>query len=154
MRFELWMIAKTAPEWQAAQADYAKRIQRYVPFGLNIIHEKYKSTAPDAVKQQEADKVLKQLNPGDRLILLDEKGKTYSSVQFAQRTEKLLLAGQQKVVFLIGGAYGFHDDVYRRADEKLALSPMTMSHQLARIVFLEQLYRAFTIIRNEPYHNN
>ncbi len=108
---------------------------------------------PDQIKKKEAEQLLKKLNKDDHVILLDENGKQFTSVDFSRYLQKLMMQSVKRVVFVIGGAYGFDKSIYQRAAMKLSLSPMTFSHQLIRVIFLEQLYRANTIIRNEPYHN-
>ena len=105
------------------------------------------------IKQLEAEKIISKLKSDDFLILLDEKGKSFSSVQFAQYIEKKSNQSTKKIVFLIGGAYGFDTKIYERANDKISLSDMTFSHQLIRLIFMEQLYRAYTILHNLPYHN-
>ena len=115
---------------------------------------KYRKTlTEDQQKKAEGDLILSQLNPGDDLILLDEKGKTFTSVMFSQWIEKQMNAGSKRIVFVVGGPYGFSKDVYDKAKFKISLSEMTFSHQMIRLIFVEQLYRAFTIIKGEPYHH-
>ena len=105
-------------------------------------------------KEREGGLILKQLQPGDCLVLLDENGREFSSVQFSSYLEKKMQAIPKRLVFAIGGPYGFSDEVYKAAQEKISLSRMTFSHQMVRLIFLEQLYRAFTILNNEPYHHS
>ena len=107
----------------------------------------------DAQKKKEAEIILKNINSGDQVILLDEQGKEFTSVQFSAFLEKKMIGSIQHLVFIIGGPYGFDETVYQRADSKLSLSKMTFSHQMIRLFFLEQLYRAYTILKNEPYHH-
>lgn len=135
--------------------EYQKRIKRYHGFQiLEIPHLKNIDKMDFAtVKRKEAEQILRKVAPDDFVVLLDEKGKVFDSLQFAHYMQKFMLQSIKNVVFIIGGAYGFDDSVYQRANAKLALSAMTFSHQLIRVVFLEQLYRANTIIKNEPYHN-
>ena len=109
--------------------------------------------SPAQVKEKEADAILKALGPADRLVLLDEHGLQMRSVEFARWLEQRLAGEGKDLVFCIGGAYGFSPRVYERAQEKISLSLMTFSHQMVRTVFAEQLYRAFTILKGEPYHN-
>ena len=106
------------------------------------------------IAEKEGMMILDALNPGDYLVLLDEKGKAYSSEKFAEQLQKWMNAGTRNIVFVIGGAYGFSPVVYDRANQKISLSDMTFSHQLVRLIFVEQLYRAFTILRGEPYHHS
>ncbi len=105
------------------------------------------------MKEKEGEAILKKINPGDYLILLDDKGKEFSSTQFASYLEGLFNQSLKNIVFVVGGAYGFSEAVYKRANAKLSLSKMTFSHQIIRVIFYEQLYRAFTIINKEPYHH-
>ena len=98
--------------------------------------------------------ILKQLKPSDHLILLDEKGKSFNSPNFAKKLQSWMLNGKKRLVFVIGGAYGFSEDLYCRKHERLSLSKMTFSHQMVRLFFVEQIYRAYTILNNEPYHHN
>lgn len=110
---------------------------------------------PDNVlKEKEGEVILKLLSPGDIMVLLDERGMEIGSRGFADFLNKMMLSGCRKLFFVIGGAYGFSDSVYKRADHKLSLSRMTFPHQLVRLVFAEQLYRAFSILNNEPYHHD
>ena len=112
-----------------------------------------KTLTEEQQKKAEGDLILSQLNSGDDLILLDEKGKTFTSVMFSQWIEKQMNAGSKRIVFVVGGPYGFSKDVYDKAKFKISLSEMTFSHQMIRLIFVEQLYRAFTIIKGEPYHH-
>ena len=104
-------------------------------------------------KNQEAKLIKKQIFNGDYIVLLDEKGKTFTSVEFSKKIEKYMLNSYKRIVFIIGGAFGFSDQIYSIANEKISLSKMTFSHQMIRLFFMEQLYRAYTILRNEKYHN-
>jgi 23S rRNA (pseudouridine1915-N3)-methyltransferase len=104
-------------------------------------------------KEKEGELILKKLIPSDELILLDERGKTFSSIEFSEYLQKKMNSGLRQLVFVIGGPYGFSDEVYARANVKISLSKLTFSHQMIRPFFIEQLYRAFTILRNEPYHH-
>ncbi len=136
-------------------ADYEKRINRYIRFGTIIIPE-LKNTKNISIaeqKEKEADIQLKALEKADFIVLLDEKGREYSSVGFSSFLEKRMNASTRTLVFLVGGPYGFSDRIYAIANEKIALSQMTFSHQIVRVLFAEQLYRAFTILNNEPYHH-
>ena len=115
--------------------------------------KKTKNLSSAEIKKHEGKKLLKGIAPGDELVLLDEKGKQFNSVEFASFLQKKFNAGLKKMIFCIGGAYGFSEEVYMRSNSKISLSEMTFSHQMVRLIFLEQLYRAFTIIKGEPYHN-
>jgi len=153
---EFWMIGKTAASYlQEGVADYEKRLRRYLPFGLHVLPDvkAKKNNGPAQRMAQEARAVLQQLRERDTLILLDEQGKSFSSEQFAAFVDRLQLSGGRRIIFLVAGAYGAHDALRERADHRLSLSSMTFSHQMIRLFFLEQLYRAMTILRNEPYHN-
>ena len=112
-----------------------------------------KTLTEEQQKKAEGDLILSQLNPGDDLILLDEKGKTFTSVMFSQWIEKQMNAGSKRIIFVVGGPYGFSKEVYDKCKFKISLSEMTFSHQMIRLIFVEQLYRAFTIIKGEPYHH-
>lgn len=134
---------------------YTSRLKHYITFDLVEIPElkNVSALSRDQIKSREGDLILKALKPSDEVILLDEHGKEYRSVEFAAELERKLSRSGRDIVYVIGGAYGFSDDVYARADGKLSLSKMTYSHQLVRTIFAEQLYRAFTIMRGEPYHH-
>jgi len=136
--------------------DYLKRIKRYVPLELRELPDLKKTGSLPAVliAEREGKMILDAVTQGDLLILLDETGKSYSSEKFAVQIQKWMNAGTRNIVFAIGGAYGFSPEVYNRANQKISLSEMTFSHQLVRLIFTEQLYRAFTIIRGEPYHHS
>lgn len=156
MKIELWYIGKTAfPFIKEGIDEFSKRIGRYNSFSERCIPDvkSGKKVPPAKIKKAEADKILNQLKSDDLLVLLDEKGKTYRSIQFANQLSKWMMLSKKRIIFLIGGAWGFDQEVYDRADYKLSLSEMTFSHQLIRLIFVEQLYRAFTILKNEKYHN-
>lgn len=135
-------------------SDYVGRISHYMPFDIAVIPElkNTKSLSSDVQKEMEGDLILKQLQPSDFVVLLDEHGKEYRSIEFAAWIEKRRQASQN-LTFIIGGPYGFAKKVYDRADSKLSLSKMTFSHQMIRLLFVEQIYRACTIIKGEPYHH-
>ena len=156
MKIEAWFIGKTSPSYlQTGLDDFTGRIKKYVPFETIIIAD-IKEAGNYAIKDRllkEGEKVLQKLNPQDYLILLDEGGKEFSSVQFSQFIEKELNKSYKKLIFLVGGAFGFSPDLQHRANLKISLSKMTFSHQMVRLFFLEQIYRGFTILNNEPYHN-
>ena len=156
LKTELWYIGKTAfPYLEQGMALYEKRLERYMGFTSVLMPDVKNGNKlpPDQLKIKEGEAVLKKLNDSDFLVLLDEKGKALTSVQFAEFMEQKFQLGSRQLVFLIGGAYGFSDAVYKRANQQLSLSKMTFSHQMIRLFFLEQLFRAMTIIRGEPYHN-
>ena len=149
-------VGKTDTGWVREGLEiYSSRLSRYVPFNVKEIPElKNASSLTRAqVKEKEGELILKSLDTKDTVILLDELGKEYTSVEFSREIERLLGGGGKKLVFVIGGAFGFSDAVYARCDGKLSLSKMTFPHQMVRTIFAEQLYRAFTIIKGEPYHH-
>ncbi len=156
MKLEFWTIGKTNEKYLLdGMAIFQKRIQRYLKLETVLITDvkNAKNLKPQQVKNKEGEKILAKLKTGDYLVILDEKGKTFTSVQFAKYIEKQLHQSHHRIIFLIGGAYGFSEEIYKRANQKLSLSDMTFSHQMIRLFFLEQFYRAMTILRNEPYHN-
>lgn len=134
---------------------YLLRLKHYVNFNVVIIPDLKNSKHLTAGQQKagEAALFLKQLLPSDRVVLLDERGREFRSVDFAGYLNKLMVDSVQHVVFLVGGPYGFDDTIYKRANERISLSKMTFSHQMIRLFFTEQLYRALTILRGEPYHH-
>ena len=155
MKTILILVGKTTNKhFQAGISDYAERIGHYMPFDIVTIPElrQTKSLSEEQQKTAEGEQILKQIQPSDTVVLLDEHGKELRSVEYAR-----WLAQKQQItrrlVFVIGGPYGFSPEVYERANEKLSLSKMTFSHQMVRLIFTEQLYRACTIIKGEPYHH-
>lgn len=156
MTIKLLAIGKTDnKQLQALIDDYQKRLGFYVKFEFEIIPDlkKAKNLSEDQQKQKEGELILNKLNPTDVLILLDENGKQLDSVAFSNYLQKHMNSGIKQLVFVIGGPYGFSPDVYQKANGKLSLSKMTFSHQMIRLFVIEQLYRGFTILRNEPYHH-
>ena len=156
MKLELWWIDKTKSSYlEEGIRVFHKRINRFHPLTLQTIKSpvKGKTLSVNEIKKAEGQTVLSQLTSTDTLILLDEKGKSMDSKGFATFIERLRINSHRRVIFLIGGAYGFSPELYARAQYKIQLSEMTFSHQLIRLIFLEQLYRAMTIIHNTPYHN-
>jgi 23S rRNA (pseudouridine1915-N3)-methyltransferase len=155
MKTELICVGKTVNKHiDACIADYTARIGHYMPFGITVIPElkNTKSLSEQQQKTIEGEMILKTVQPSDTLVLLDEHGKELRSVEMASwLQQKQQIA--RRLVFVIGGPYGFSKDVYDRANEKLSLSKMTFSHQMVRMIFTEQLYRACTIIKGEPYHH-
>lgn len=134
---------------------YEDRIIHYLNYRRIEIPE-LKSTralTPEQIKEKEAELILKHIKPSDKVILLDEKGSSYTSVKWAAQLEKEMISGTKSLTFIIGGAYGFSPQIYDRAQSMISLSEMTFSHQIIRVIFAEQLYRAMTIIKGEPYHN-
>lgn len=156
MKIELWAIGKTNEKYLETGIEiFEKRLGNYLPFSLVIIPDvKIKYADAMRLKLEEGKVLLSRLSPDDYLVLLDEQGLEFSSLSFANWLERRLSGPGRKMVFLIGGAFGFSPDVYTRANEKIALSKLTFSHQMVRLFFLEQLYRAMTILKNEPYHNS
>lgn len=134
---------------------YKRRLQFYNKFEIDIIPDlkKTKSLDENQQKEKEGELILAKVQNSDFLILLDENGKEFSSEKFSAYIQKRLNSGLKQLIFVIGGPYGFSEEVYQRADSKVALSQMTFSHQMVRLFFTEQLYRAFTILKNEPYHH-
>ncbi|MBL7801935.1 MAG: 23S rRNA (pseudouridine(1915)-N(3))-methyltransferase RlmH [Chitinophagales bacterium] len=155
MKINLILLGKTTEKSIAdLSLFYQNKLKHYVNFELTVIeNSSIRFENPDLVKEAEAKLMLKKILPSDWVVLLDENGKTYSSVPFANQLQTWMNMGRKQICFVVGGAFGFHTSVYERADAKLSLSSMTFSHQLVRPVFLEQLYRAFTILKNEPYHH-
>lgn len=156
MKLELWVIGQTSfPYLKEGCSIYEKRLQHYLPFEYRCLPDvkQAKNLSTDQLKVKEGELILKKLEKGDWLLLLDENGKSFTSVQFAQRIEQLLQQSYKRIIFLIGGAYGFSSEVYARSNGKVSLSKMTFSHQMVRLFALEQLYRAMTILRNQPYHH-
>lgn len=156
MKINLLVIGKTdASYFMEAINEYKNRLSHYIPFELEVIPDlkNTKTLTIDQQKAKEGELILKNIQPGDYVVLLDEKGKEYSSMQFATYIEKKTHTVSKRLVFIIGGPYGFSDKVYEKANEKLTLSRMTFSHQMIRLIFVEQLYRAMTILNNEPYHH-
>jgi 23S rRNA (pseudouridine1915-N3)-methyltransferase len=156
MTIKLLAIGKTDnKELQKLIEDYQKRLGFYIKFEFEIIPDlkNSKNLSEEQQKQKEGDLILGKLNAIDVLILLDEKGKQMDSVSFSNYLQKHMNSGIKQLVFVIGGPYGFSKEVYNKAQGKLSLSKMTFSHQMVRLFVVEQLYRAFTILRNEPYHH-
>lgn len=154
MKVEIWAIGKLKQRELSSSIDhYLKRMRKYQPVILDEILVKTRSTNPDILRKAEAEKILSKLTNGDFLLLMDETGKRFNSIEFADFIQKFLMQPTSRLVFLIGGAYGFDQSIYHRAQEKISLSPMTFPHDLARLVTVEQLYRAFSILNNSPYHH-
>ena len=155
MKICLLTVGKTDTGWvREGLETYTSRPGRYVRFSVKEIPElkNASSLSKAQVKDKEGSLILASIGPKDMVILLDEHGKEYTSVEFAKEVERFTASGKN-IVFVIGGAYGFSDEVYNRSDGKVSLSKMTFPHQMVRTVFTEQLYRAFTIIKGEPYHH-
>lgn len=155
MKITLLVVGKTTDSHiEALIQEYQKRLTHYVPFTLQVIPElkNTKALTSEQQKQAEGELILRTITPATDLILLDEHGKEFRSIEFADYIQKRMSSGRD-VVFVVGGPYGFADAVYQRANGKISLSKMTFSHQMVRLFFVEQLYRAMTILRGEPYHH-
>lgn len=156
MKIELIAIGKTSFDYlKTGIAIYEKRLTRYCNFKLSIIPDikDAKNLSEAQIKHKEGELILKKIDKSHLVILLDDKGKDYTSMQFSNFLENKLMPSGKHIIFIIGGAYGFSEAIYERANQKLSLSKMTFSHQMVRLFFLEQLYRAYSIIKNEPYHH-
>ncbi len=156
MNIKLVAIGKTdSKDLQNLIADYTKRLGFYVKFKLEVIPDlkKAKNLSEAQQKEKEGELILANIVKSDMLILLDENGKQYDSVAFSQVLQKHMNSGLKQLIFVIGGPYGFSPKIYERANGKISLSKMTFSHQIIRLFFIEQLYRGYTILRNEPYHH-
>lgn len=156
MRVCLLVIGKTdASYMREGIAEYEKRLVRYIPYEMKVLPDvkNARNLTEGLQKEREGEMLLEQFQAGDWVVLLDERGGQYSSVEFARHLEQKMLGGVKRLVFVVGGPYGFADKVYRRADERISLSRMTFSHQMVRMIFVEQIYRAMTILKGEPYHH-
>ena len=156
MKILLLTIGKTDDDYLITGIKkYVGRIGHYASFEMKEIPDirNRKTLNEDQQKKAESFLLLQQLQPGDHVVLLDENGKQFTSVGFSESLEKQMATGVKRIVFIIGGPYGFAQEVYDRANAMMSLSPMTFSHQMVRLIFVEQLYRAFTILKGEPYHH-
>lgn len=156
MKIELAVIGKTSIGYLKQGIDeYIKRLKHYVPFEIKYIDDikNTKNISEGQQKRTEGAKILSLLDKSDFVVLLDEHGKEYTSMQYSNYIQKRMLSGAKKVVFVIGGPYGFSQEVYDRANDKISFSKMTFNHEMIRLIFTEQLYRAYTIINHEPYHH-
>lgn len=156
MNIELIVIGKTdSAEIQHIVTEYAKRVNHYCKFSITTLPDLKgnRNMSPKQQRMAEGETILKQLTDQDYVVLLDERGTQYRSIEFAQWLQKRMNSGLKRLVLVVGGAFGFSEDVYGRANAKISLSAMTFSHQIIRAIFAEQIYRAFTILNNEPYHN-
>lgn len=156
MEIVLLTVGKTTQIFvQSGIDNYLKRLRRYIPYQIISLADVKgtKALTPDLQKEKEGEAILNYLSPSDLCILLDEHGKEYTSMDFAAFIQKTLLSGRKRAVFVIGGPYGFSQPVYARSDTKISLSKMTFTHEMIRLFFTEQLYRAMTILRHEPYHH-
>lgn len=156
MNIELIVVGKTdSREVEALVEMYAKRVNHYCKFSITIIADvrNTRNMAASRQKQLEGEAIMKLITEGDYVVLMDERGQQYTSMEYAQWLQKRMLSGVKRLALVIGGPYGFSEEVYARANQKISLSKMTFSHQIVRAIFAEQLYRAFTILNNEPYHH-
>ena len=156
MKTTLLLVGKTTSKPLSQLVDdYVERVGHFAPFSVEVIPElrKARSLTVEQQKELESDEILNRLKASDFVVLLDERGREFRSVQFAEFVQKLNLRGASRVVFIVGGPYGFANSVYERANEKISLSKMTFSHQMIRLLFVEQLYRAYSILNGLPYHH-
>ena len=156
MNIELIVIGKTDQQEVASLVEqYAKRVNHYCKFTVTTIADvkNTRNMAPSRQKQLEGEMILRLISDGDWLVLMDERGRQFTSMEYADWLQKRMLSGVKRLAIVIGGPYGFSDEVYKRANEKISLSKMTFSQQIVRAIFAQQLYRAFTILNNEPYHH-
>ncbi len=156
MEIELLTVGKTTIRFVIdGIEEYTRRLKHYIPYSIRTIPDIKNTSKMDQAKQKEEEgkKILEAVSNSDYVVLLDERGKQYSSVEFSAFIEKQMVAGRRKVIFVVGGPYGFSKTVYDRADSLLSLSKMTFNHEMVRLFFTEQIYRAMTIMRGEPYHH-
>jgi len=156
MKTILLVVGRTADSFYVSNINnYIERIRHYIPFEIEVIPElkNTKNISEEQQKEKEGDLLLKTLQQGDSIILLDEHGKEFRSIEFAQWFEKKLNTVNRRLIFIIGGPYGFSPKIHAMAQEKISLSKMTFSHQMIRLIFTEQIYRAMTILKGEPYHH-
>lgn len=156
MKIKLLVIGKTDDKQLLTLIEnYQKRLKHYIGFQLEIIPDikNVKNLSQLQQKEKEGDLILSKLSSTDQLILLDEKGKEFRSIEFANFLQKKMNSGIKQLVFVVGGPYGFSDAIYKKAQGKVSLSKMTFSHQMIRLFIVEQIYRAYTILKNEPYHH-
>lgn len=156
MKIELFVVGKTNHNYLSPGIeDYLKRINRYIQFSIRCISDakNTKNLSQQQQKNTEGQNILVAIENSDYVVLLDEHGKEYKSIEFASLIDKKMQTVAKRLVFVVGGPYGFSEDVYKRANEKISLSKMTFPHDLIRLIFVEQLYRAFSILNHEPYHH-
>ena len=156
MKIELFVVGKTNHNYLSPGIeDYLKRINRYIQFSIRCISDakNTKNLSQQKQKNAEGQNILVAIDNSDYVVLLDEHGKEYKSIEFASLIDKKMQTVAKRLVFVVGGPYGFSEDVYKRANEKISLSKMTFPHDLIRLIFVEQLYRAFSILNHEPYHH-
>ena len=156
MKLKIIWVGKTEENYLNVGSEiYIKRITNYIPTEIITIPalKNAKNLSYSQQKEKEGEQILKYLQAGDFVVLLDEKGKHFTSVEFAEFMNQRMISGIKNLVLIIGGPYGFSESVYQKATQKVALSKMTFSHQMVRLILLEQIYRAFSILNNEPYHH-
>ena len=156
MNIKLLALGKTdSIHLQNLIEDYSKRLSFYIKFEIEIINDlkNIKNISEELQKEKEGEMILNKISASEELILLDENGTNYTSIQFSEYLQKKMNSGIKTLVFVIGGPYGFSNEVYKKAKGKISLSAMTFSHQMVRLFFVEQLYRGFTILKKEPYHH-
>jgi len=156
MNIQLLVVGKTNQNYLSQGVDeYTQRLKHYVHFELVVISDvkNPKNLSTAQLKDMEADNILKHISTEDMVVLFDERGKEFRSMDFAQWLQKCMLSGTKNLIFVVGGAFGFSQKIYDRANSKVSLSQMTFSHQMIRLLATEQIYRAFTILAHEPYHN-
>lgn len=156
MKITCLVIGKTTEKYFIDAIDeYTSRLKHYIPFEITVIPElkNVKNVSVTDQKEKEADLILKNIQPGDYIVLLDEHGKEFTSIEFSTYIERKMHTVSKRLIFIIGGPYGFSPRIHHLANEKISLSKMTFSHQMIRLIFIEQLYRAMTILSNEPYHH-
>ena len=156
MKIELFVVGKTNHNYLSPGIeDYLKRINRYIQFSIRCISDakNTKNLSQQQQKNAEGQNILVAIDNSDYVVLLDEHGKEYKSIEFASLIDKKMQTVAKRLVFVVGGPYGFSEDVYKQTNEKISLSKMTFPHDLIRLIFVEQLYRAFSILNHEPYHH-
>lgn len=156
MKIALLQIGKTTEKYiNEGVTEFSGRIRKYTGFEIITIPDlKFTKNMPvPEQKLKEGNKICKMLYPEDWVVLLDENGKEYNTLEFSEQVRKIFMLSRKRAVFVVGGPYGFSDEVYKRADMKLSMSRMTFSHQLVRLLFVEQLYRVLTVIKGDPYHH-
>lgn len=157
MKILLLAVGKTTtPYINTGIENYLKRVGHYIPVDLQVIPDikATKALTEEAQKQREGTAMLAALQPGDVVVLLDERGREFTSREFSEYIDKKMVQGIKRLVFIVGGPYGFSPEMYSRANEKISLSRMTFTHEMVRLFFIEQIYRAMTILRGEPYHHD
>lgn len=156
MNIKLVVVGKTEEKYLKEGIEiFEKRLKFYIPYEMIIIPslKDTKSLTPQMVKEKEGELIIKQVSKADKVVLFDEMGEEFRSIEYANFLQKNMNSGIKTICFVVGGAFGFSDEVYKIANLKIAMSKMTFSHQMIRLMIVEQLYRAFTILKNEPYHN-